>query len=82
MNCDIFRLLLEAGADIACVDNEGHLPIDKAEEDDMRQLLATWMRKKGKFTRNLGFIFYRKFFKFYRIAMLCTKYIEPKCFHL
>ena len=45
-NC---RLLLEAGADIACVDNEGHLPLDKAEEDDMRQLLATWMRKKGAY---------------------------------
>lgn len=44
---DLARLLLEAGADIACVDNEGHLPIDKAEEDDMRQLLATWMRKKA-----------------------------------
>ena len=42
------RLLLEAGADIACVDNEGQLPIDKAEEDDMRQLLAGWMRKKGE----------------------------------
>ncbi|KAL5260603.1 hypothetical protein ACHWQZ_G010677 [Mnemiopsis leidyi] len=44
---DLARLLLEAGADIACVDNEGHLPLDKAEEDDMRQLLATWMRKKA-----------------------------------
>lgn len=44
---DLARLLLEAGADIACVDNEGQLPIDKAEEDDMRQLLASWMRKKG-----------------------------------
>ena len=42
------RLLLEAGADIACVDNEGQLPIDKAEEEDMRQLLCSWMKKKGK----------------------------------
>ena len=46
------RILLEAGADIACVDNEGQLPIDKAEDDDdMRQLLADWMRKKGNYKR-------------------------------
>jgi len=44
---DLARILLEAGADIACVDNEGQLPIDKAEEDDMSQLLAGWMRKRG-----------------------------------
>lgn len=44
---DIAQLLLEAGADVACVDNEGQLPIDKAEDDDMRECLASWMRKKG-----------------------------------
>ena len=40
-------MLLEAGADVTCIDNEGELPIDKAEEHDMRDLLSSWMREQG-----------------------------------
>ena len=39
------RFLVEHGADIAAVNNEGELPLDLAEEDEMDEYLQDQLRK-------------------------------------
>ena len=42
------RFLVEHGADIAAVNNEGELPLDLAEEDEMEEYLQDQLRKASK----------------------------------
>jgi len=42
------RCLLDHGADVAAVNNEGELPLDLAEEEDMEDLLTDEIEKLGK----------------------------------
>ena len=39
---------MEHGADIAAVNNEGELPLDLAEEDDIEEYLQDQLRKGRK----------------------------------
>ncbi|KAI0241081.1 hypothetical protein LSAT2_001739 [Lamellibrachia satsuma] len=41
------RYLLEHGADVASVNNDGDLAIDLAEGEDVEELLLQWMEKEG-----------------------------------
>ena len=43
----ICRCLLDHGADVAAVNNEGELPLDLAEEDDMEDLLTEEIERLG-----------------------------------
>ena len=45
----ICRCLLDHGADVAAVNNEGELPLDLAEEEDMEDLLTDEIERLGKF---------------------------------
>jgi len=42
------RCLIDHGADVAAVNNEGELPLDLAEEDDMEDLLTDEIERLGK----------------------------------
>ena len=42
-----FRYLLDNGADVAAVNNEGELPLDLAEEEDMEDLLTDEIERLG-----------------------------------
>ena len=42
-----FRYLLDNGADVAAVSNEGELPLDLAEEEDMEDLLTDEIERLG-----------------------------------
>jgi ankyrin repeat protein len=42
------RFLVEHGADIAAVNNEGELPLDLAEEDEMDEYLQDQLRKASE----------------------------------
>ena len=44
----ICRCLLDHGADVAAVNNEGELPLDLAEEEDMEDLLTDEIERLGK----------------------------------
>ena len=44
----VYRYLLEHGADVAAVNNDGDLAIDLAEGEDVEELLMQWMEKEGK----------------------------------
>ena len=44
----VHRYLLEHGADVAAVNNDGDLAIDLAEGEDVEELLMQWMEKEGK----------------------------------
>ena len=41
------RFLIERGANVAAVNNDGDLPIDIAESDDMEHLLQEEIDKQG-----------------------------------
>lgn len=41
------RFLIDAGANVAAVNNDGDLSIDLAEGDDMEQLLEDVMEEQG-----------------------------------
>jgi ankyrin repeat protein len=43
------RFLVEHGADIAAVNNEGELPLDLAEEDEMDEYLQDQLRKASEY---------------------------------
>lgn len=43
----MYRCLIQQGANIAMVNNDGELPIDLAESNVMTQLLNTEMDKQG-----------------------------------
>ena len=45
-----FSYLLDNGADVAAVNNEGDLPLDLAEEEDMEDLLTDEIEKLGMST--------------------------------
>lgn len=47
MKCKLlfYRFLIEHGADIAAVNNEGELPLDLSEEDEMEEYLQNQLRK-------------------------------------
>ena len=49
----VFRCLLDHGADIAAVNNEGELPLDLAEEEDMEDLLTDEIERLGKLSNQL-----------------------------
>ena len=42
-----FRLLIDNGADILAVNNEGEIPVDLAEEKEMEEFLEDEMDKLG-----------------------------------
>lgn len=42
-----FRYLIEQGADVAAVNNDGELAIDIAESDEMEDLLQAVLKEKG-----------------------------------
>ena len=42
------RYLIDHGADVAAVNNEGELPLDLAEEEDMEDLLTDEIERLGK----------------------------------
>ena len=42
-----FRYLIDHGADVAAVNNEGELPLDLAEEEDMEDALTEELEKSG-----------------------------------
>lgn len=42
-----FRYLIEQGADIAAVNNDGELAVDIAESDEMEDLLHAVLKDKG-----------------------------------
>ena len=44
----IYRCLIDHGADVAAVNNEGELPLDLAEEEDMEDLLTDEIERLGK----------------------------------
>ena len=44
------RCLIDHGADVAAVNNEGELPLDLAEEDDMEDLLTDEIERLGKWS--------------------------------
>ena len=46
------RCLIDHGADVAAVNNEGELPLDLAEEDDMEDLLTDEIERLGKWLKN------------------------------
>ena len=43
----VFRFLIEQGANLAAVNNEGELAIDLADGDEMEELISEEMDKKG-----------------------------------
>lgn len=43
----IFRYLIEHGANVAAVNNDGELPLDIAESDEMEELLQEHIIAKG-----------------------------------
>jgi len=43
-----FRYLIEHGANVAAVNNDGELPVDIAESDAMEDLLQEHIDAKGK----------------------------------
>lgn len=43
-----FRCLIDHGADVSAVNNEGELPLDLAEEEDMEDLLTDEIERLGK----------------------------------
>lgn len=45
----IRRLLIDNGADILAVNNEGEIPVDLAEEKEMEEFLEEEMEKLGSF---------------------------------
>ena len=54
VTCDSpFRYLLEKGANVAAVNNDGELPIDIAEGDEMEEMLADEMEHQGKWSPQL-----------------------------
>lgn len=44
----VHRCLIDHGADVAAVNNEGELPLDLAEEEDMEDLLTDEIERLGK----------------------------------
>jgi len=44
----VCRCLIDHGADVAAVNNEGELPLDLAEEEDMEDLLTDEIERLGK----------------------------------
>ena len=48
VSCPV-RFLVEHGADIAAVNNEGELPLDLAEEDEMEEYLQDQLRKASEY---------------------------------
>ena len=52
--CYICRYLLDHGADVAAVNNEGELPLDLAEEEDMEDLLTDEIERLGELLFYLG----------------------------
>lgn len=50
-----FRCLLDHGADVAAVNNEGELPLDLAEEEEMEDLLTDEIERLGKLYENASF---------------------------
>ena len=46
-----YRYLIQKGTDVASVNNEGELPLDLAEEEDMEDLLTDEIEKLGKIIR-------------------------------
>ena len=44
----VYRCLLDHGADVAAVNNEGELPLDLAEEEDMEDALTDEIERLGK----------------------------------
>ena len=47
-NYYFYRCLIDSGADVAAVNNEGELPLDLAEEEDMEDLLTDEIERLGK----------------------------------
>lgn len=45
----LFRYLIEQGADIAAVNNDGELAVDIAESDEMEDLLNNVLKEKGQY---------------------------------
>ena len=45
---NIFRYLLRNNANVAAVNNDGDLPFDICEEDDMEKLLQEAMDEQGR----------------------------------
>lgn len=54
---DIVRFLLDKNADPALLNNDGELPVDLAETDEMRSVIESEIRRRGK--RGL---FYKKLY--------------------
>lgn len=44
----LFRYLIEQGADVAAVNNDGELAVDIAESDEMEELLHAVLKEKGE----------------------------------
>ena len=45
----LFRLLIDNGADVASVNNEGELPLDLAEDEEMEDLLTDEIERLGEY---------------------------------
>ena len=43
----VHRFLIDSGANVSACNNEGELPIDLAEEDEMEELLKKEIDKQG-----------------------------------
>ena len=49
-----FRILVDEDADLLAVNNEGEVPLDLAEEDEMDEYISEVMDEKGKTSNNQG----------------------------
>lgn len=47
-----FRILIDEDADLLAVNNEGEVPLDLAEEDEMDEYISEVMDEKGKTSNN------------------------------
>ena len=48
-----YRILIDRGADLSAVNNEGEVPLDLAEEEDMEDFISEEIEARSKFMLEL-----------------------------